>query len=386
MISAPVVTEQFKFEILYQSKISRARVGKIHTPHGIIDTPNFVAVGTNGSLKTLHNHDHQNLNVQLMFCNTYHLMVQPGTALIKEAGGLHRFIHRHQPIITDSGGFQVFSLAYAQAGLEQRELKGQGGKKHANSVVKVSEDGVIFRSYKDGRKILLSPETTVLAQKDLGSDIIIPLDELLPFHVDEQKLKASFDRTHRWECRSLHEHLKNRQNQAMYAVVHGGSDLALREKSCAILTNEAFDGFAIGGALGSDHQELYDTVKGTTVHLPIEAPVHLLGIGDVASIDKCIEYGIDTFDSSYPTKAARHGMILTREGPLKLIRTLHAKEFIPLDEGCQCQTCTHYSRAYLHHLFKANEPSAASLATQHNVHFMMQKMENIRTQIMCGLI
>ncbi len=387
MITSPVVSSQFTFELLYQSKKSRARVGKIHTPHGVIETPNFVAVGTNGSLKTLHNHDHQALNVQLMFCNTYHLMVQPGTKLIKEAGGLHRFINRHQPIITDSGGFQVFSLAYSQVATEQnRELKGQGGKKHATSVVKVSEEGVIFRSYKDGTKILLSPETTVLAQKDLGSDIIIPLDELLPFHVDEIKLKASFDRTHRWECRSLHEHLKNRQNQAMYAVVHGGSDLALREKSCAILSNEAFDGFAIGGSLGSDHQELYKTVEGTTCHLPPEAPVHLLGIGDVASIDNCIQYGIDTFDSSYPTKAARHGMIFTRNGPLKLIRQAHSREFEPLEEGCTCQTCTHYTRAYLHHMFKANEPSAASLATHHNVHFMMKKMETIRTQILCGLI
>ncbi len=387
MISSPVIQSQFHFEIHYQSKISRARVGRIHTPHGIIETPNFVAVGTNGSLKTLHNHDHALLNVQLMFCNTYHLMVQPGTQLIKEAGGLHRFINRKQPIITDSGGFQVFSLAYAQmASEDKRELKGQGGKKHPNSVVKVSEEGVIFRSYKDGTKIMLSPETTVLAQKDLGSDIIIPLDELLPFHVDETKLKASFARTHRWECRSLHEHLKNRQNQAMYAVIHGGTDLDLRQKSCAILTQEAFDGFAIGGSLGGNHAELYQTIDGTTGHLPNEAPRHLLGIGDVPSIDQCIGYGIDTFDSSYPTKAARHGMILTRKGPLKLIRQAHAREYEPLEEGCSCQTCTHYTRAYLHHLFKANEPSAASLATHHNVHFMMTKMESIRTQILSGLL
>lgn len=383
MIENAVSQRFFQFEILYQSTRSRARVGRIHTPHGVIETPNFVAVGTNGSLKAIHNYDHSALNVQLMFCNTYHLMVQPGTALIKEAGGLHRFINRQLPIITDSGGFQVFSLAYGQVA---KELKGQGGKKHPSSVVKVSEEGVIFRSYRDGNKILLSPESSVLAQKDLGSDIIIPLDELLPFHVDEAKLKASFARTHRWECRSLHEHLKNRQNQAMFAVIHGGTDLELRQKSCNILSKEAFDGYAIGGSLGCDHQQLISTIAGTTPHLPPENPVHLLGIGDVKSIDQCIPHGIDTFDSSYPTKAARHGMILTRNGPLKLIRQIHAREFMPLEDDCSCQTCSHYTRSFLHHLFKANEPSAASLATIHNVHFMMRKMESIRTQILCGLL
>lgn len=374
---------EFQFEVLYQSKLSRARVGRIITPHGVIDTPNFVAVGTNGSLKTLHNHDHQELDVQLMFCNTYHLMVQPGTKLIKESGGLHQFIARSKPIITDSGGFQVFSLAYGNVA---KELKGQGGKKHPPSIMKVTEEGVNFRSYRDGAKIFLSPETSVQAQKDLGADIIIPLDELLPYHVDEAKLKESFARTHRWELRSLIEHLKHRQNQAMFAVIHGGTDLDLRQKSCDILSNQAFDGFAIGGSLGRDHQQLHDTVKGTTPHLPPDAPIHLLGIGDVASINHCIPFGIDTFDSSYPSKVARHGMILSAKGPIKITRLQHARELTPLEEGCECRTCKHYTRAYLHHLFKANEPSAASLATWHNVHFMTRWMARIRTEILCGLI
>jgi queuine tRNA-ribosyltransferase len=378
-------TEQqtFHFEILYQSKLSRARVGRIYTPHGVIDTPNFVAVGTNGSLKALHNHEVSAMNLQLMFCNTYHLMVQPGTQLIKEAGGLHRFINRHQPIITDSGGFQVFSLAYASVA---KELKGQGGKKHPNSVLKVTEEGVTFRSYKDGRKIFLSPETSVLAQKDLGSDIIIPLDELLPFHVSEKELIASFNRTHRWELRSLHTHLRNRQNQAMFGVIHGGTDPALRQKSCELLTKEAFDGFAIGGSLGCDHSQLMSTIEATTPHIPVEKPVHLLGIGDLPAIDQCIPYGIDTFDSSYPTKAARHGLLLTSKGPLKISRQAHAREFEPIEEGCACQTCRHYTRAYLHHLFKANEPSAGSLASAHNLAFMINAMDSYRTKILCGLI
>lgn len=383
MISNSTTTKQFHFEILYQSKRSRARVGRIHTPHGIIDTPNFVGVGTNGSMKTLHNHDVSKSGLQLMFCNTYHFMVQPGTELVKEAGGLHRFIQRHQPIITDSGGFQVFSLAYSHVA---KELKGQGGKKHASSVLKITEEGVLFRSYRDGKKIFLSPETSVQAQKDLGADIIIPLDELLPFHVDETKLKASFARTHRWELRSLYTHLKHPQNQAMFAVIHGGADLELRRQSCEILTKESFDGYAIGGSLGSDTDELVATVAGTTPHLPTEMPVHLLGIGDLPSVNRCIPHGIDTFDSSYPTKIARHGMILTKEGPLKLTRQIHASEFRPLEDDCTCQTCQHYTRAYLHHLFKANEPSAASLATQHNLSFMIRLMSQIRTEILCGLI
>ncbi len=372
----------FRFEILYQSKRSRARVGRIHTPHGIIDTPNFVSVGTNGSLKALQNHQLVD-KLQLMFCNTYHLMVQPGTQVIKEAGGLHHFIQRRAPIITDSGGFQVFSLAYGDVA---KELKGQGGKKHPNSVLKVTEDGVIFRSYRNGEKIVLTPETSVQAQKDLGADIIIPLDELLPFHVDEAALQKSFERTHRWELRSLHTHLKQPQNQAMFAVIHGGTDLALRQKSCQILSQHEFDGWAIGGSLGCDHQQLRETVDGTTPHLPPEKPIHLLGIGDIPSVIDCVPFGIDTFDSAYPTKVARHGMVFTKEGPLKIVRQLHAKEFFPIAEECACPTCEHYSRAYLHHLFKANEPTAAVLATQHNVYFMLDLMTRLRTEILCGLI
>jgi len=382
MIAAPQTqTHALRFEILYQSKRSRARVGRIHTPHGIIDTPNFVAVGTNGSLKTLHNHQLDDL--QLMFCNTYHLMVQPGTEVIKNAGGLHQFISRQQPIITDSGGFQVFSLAYGDVA---KELKGQGGKKHSGSVLKITEEGVTFRSYRDGTKIFLSPETSVAAQKDLGADIIIPLDELLPFHVDEAKLKASFDRTHRWGLRSLQTHLQRPQKQAMYAVIHGGTDLKLRQQSCEILREHAFDGFAIGGSLGCDHAQLFQTVAATTQYIPDDKPVHLLGIGDLISIPQCIPHGIDTFDSCYPTKVARHGMVFTQQGALKMTRKIHEREFFPLEEHCLCATCRHYTRAYLHHLFKANEPSAASLASVHNVHFMVQWMASIRMEILCGLI
>src|SRR5581483_1290717 len=231
---------EFKFEILHTSKKSRARVGKITTPHGVIDTPNFVGVGTNGTLKALDNSAVQEIGLQLMFCNTYHLMLQPGTEVVRKAGGLHRFIHRSLPIITDSGGFQVFSLAY---GSVADELKSRGTKKQDGHVLKINEDGVLFRSYRDGSKVLLTPETSITAQKDLGADIIIPFDELPPYHIADLDLKKSLDRTHRWETRSLNAHLANPPNQAMYAVIHGGVHKELRKASCDYLTSLPFDGF-----------------------------------------------------------------------------------------------------------------------------------------------
>ena len=197
-----------QFEVLHQSSKSRARVGRIHTPHGIIDTPGFVAVGTNGTLKSIDNEMVNQIGLQLMFCNTYHLMLQPGSEVVAKAGGLHKFINRKNPIITDSGGFQVFSLAY---GSVADELKSKGTKKNDGSVLKIDEDGVLFRSYRDGRKILLTPETSVKAQKDLGADIIIPFDELPPYHISSKRLIEALERTHRWEKRSLDEHLKKPQ-------------------------------------------------------------------------------------------------------------------------------------------------------------------------------
>lgn len=265
----------FHFEVLHRSKKSRARVGRIHTPHGIIDTPNFVAVGTNGTLKSLDNQMVDSIGLQLMFCNTYHLLLQPGPDVVRRAGGLHRFIHRKMPIITDSGGFQVFSLAY---GSVADELKSQGKKKRDGHVLKIDEEGVLFRSYRDGRPIFLTPESSVAAQKAFGADIIIPLDELPPYHIGPERLKSSLDRTHRWEKRSLEEHLKNPQNQAMYAVIHGGVDPMLRKESCEFLTKLPFDGFSIGGSLGKTKPQMVEMLRGLLPQLPEEKPNHLLGI------------------------------------------------------------------------------------------------------------
>jgi queuine tRNA-ribosyltransferase len=369
----------FRFELIHRSKKSRARVGRIHTPHGIIDTPNFVAVGTNGTIKALDNALVHDLGLQLMFCNTYHLLLQPGTEVVRKAGGLHSFIHRSLPIITDSGGFQVFSLAY---GSVADELKSRGTKKQEGSVLKITEEGVLFRSYRDGAKVLLTPESSILAQKDLGADIIIPFDELPPYHIAPEALKTSLARTHRWEQRSLEEHLKNPQQQAMYAVIHGGIDLELRKQSCDFLTGLPFDGFAIGGSMGKNKEEMHTLLSHTLPLLPKEKPNHLLGIGDLASIERSIPLGIDTFDSSYPTRAARHAIALTAQGALNITKAENAANFSPIEKGCTCPTCSKFSLAYLHHLFKARELTSMSLATIHNLHFMVQWMQKHRESIL----
>jgi queuine tRNA-ribosyltransferase len=368
----------FQFEILHRSKKSRARLGRIHTPHGIIDTPNFVGVGTHGTLKALDNQQVDSIGLQLMFCNTYHLLLQPGTEVIRRAGGLHRFINRKMPIITDSGGFQVFSLAY---GSVADELKSKGSKKKEGHVLKINEEGVLFRSYRDGKLVLLTPESSILAQKDLGADIIIPFDELPPYHIGPEKLKESLERTHRWEKRSLDEHLKDKRSQAIYAVIHGGLDFELRSQSCAYLTTLPFDGFAIGGSLGKTKPEMVEMLTMLMPQLPLDKPNHLLGIGDLASLASCIPLGIDTFDSSYPTRAARHGLLLTKGGGLKVEKAAHAHDFGPVERDCTCWTCTHFSLAYLHHLFKANELTAYTLATVHNLHFMVELMKEYRKMI-----
>ena len=369
----------FRFEILHRSSKSRARVGRIHTRHGIIDTPNFVAVGTNGRIKGLDNETVDAIGLQLMFCNTYHLLLQPGTEVVRRAGGLHRFINRKMPIITDSGGFQVFSLAY---GSVADELKSRGSKKSEGHVLKISEEGVLFRSYRDGSKVLLTPESSIAAQKAFGADIIIPFDELPPYHIDAGKLRSSLERTHRWEKRSLEEHLKNPEGQAMYAVVHGGIDPELRRQSCRFLSDLPFDGYAIGGSVGKNKEEMGTMLQDAVPRLPDDKPNHLLGIGDLGSLEALVPLGIDTFDSSYPTRAARHGMLLTREGNLKVEKAEHANSFGPIEQGCHCSTCQNFSLAYLHHLFKARELTAYALATVHNLTFMVEMMKRTRLAIM----
>lgn len=367
------------FECIYKSTRSDARVGKIHTAHGVIDTPGFVAVGTNGTIKSLDNHLVSSIGLQLMFCNTYHLLLQPGVQTIREAGGIHKFINRSLPIITDSGGFQVFSLNYGSIASELKRIKSKWDSGH---VIKISEEGVLFRSYRDGEKVLLTPESSVSAQKDFGSDIIIPLDELPPYHIQKTKLEDSLERTHRWEKRSLDLHLQNPKNQAMYGVIHGGIDSTLRARSCEFLTSLPFNGFAIGGSLGKSKVEMMNLLEHTLPRLPKDKPNHLLGIGDLASLQLAIPLGVDTFDSSYPTKLARHGIALTKEGQLNVTKSNFSQSFTPIEDGCSCHTCRHYTAAYVHHLFKAKELTALQLTSVHNLFFMMEYMRIYRNKIL----
>jgi queuine tRNA-ribosyltransferase len=303
--------------------------------------------------------------------------------IIEKAGGLHNFIKRDMPIITDSGGFQVFSLAY---GSVAQELKSCGCKRKDKMVLKITEKGVVFRSYRDGKKITLTPESSIQAQKALKADIIIPFDELPPYHVSQKSLRVSLERTHRWEKRSLEEHMKNPQNQAIYGVIHGGVDQELRKESCRFLSALPFNGFAIGGSVGKTKKEMIDMLKITMAFLPKEQPVHLLGIGDLPSLEMTLPLGIDTFDSSYPTRAARHAMAFTEKGAIKISKKEYAKDFSPIDSTCPCWTCMHYHRAYLHHLFKAKELSFYSLMTLHNLAFMVEFMKEIRKKISQDII
>jgi len=382
----------FKFEIIHESTKSGARVGRIHTPHGVVDTPAFVAVATNGALKGVDFRDADDAGQQLIFCNTYHLLLQPGPDIIRDAGGLHSFTNRNGgPFITDSGGFQVFSLAY---GSVHDELKSKGELKRASAKkgdrpnpVTVTEKGVTFRSYRDGAKILLTPESTVEAQKKIQSDIILPLDELPPYHIDRDLLVKSVERSHRWEARSLTEHLKNVNDQAMYGIVHGGLDKELRKSSVDFVTSLPFDGYAIGGSLGNGRDELkglldwlmpmfYDEKDRTK-------PRHLLGIADEESVRYAAGLGVDSMDSSYPTKLGRHGSLLSKNGIVHIRRSKHAKQYgVKIDEECTCKTCAQYDRAYLCHLFKASEPLAIQLGALHNIHYMNQLMSEIRNDIM----
>lgn len=371
----------FKFELIHASKHSRARVARIHTPHGIIDTPNFVAVGTNATLKAIDSVTTDDLDLQLMFCNTYHLILQPGPDVIKKAGGLHTFMNRKGPVITDSGGFQVFSLAY---GGVNDELKSKGQKKNNGSVLKITEEGVLFRSYRDGAQVLLTPESSVEAQKDLGADIIIPLDELPPHHIDPRKLEQSLHRTHRWEKRSLDTHLAHPNNQAMYAVIHGGIDPRLRKLSCEYLTSLPFDGFAVGGSIGKTREDMFAMLAHTMPLLPTDKSNHLLGIGDLLSLEQSIKLGVDTFDSSHPTRCARHGLVFTKKGAVKILASGNKENFRPIEDDCTCMVCQNYTVAYIHHLFKAKELTAYTLASLHNLHFMVQLMADYRRKILEG--
>ena len=391
--AASPASPRFRFEVLRASTRSNARAGMIHTPHGTIATPGYVAVGTNAAMKAVQGDALRRAGIDLMFANTYHLMLQPGAATVEAMGGIHAFMGRRGPVITDSGGFQVFSLGTpdrsANAKGKTKELKSRKATKHRreNLLIDVSEEGATFRSYRDGTKMTLTPESSVLSQKQIGADIIIPLDELPPYDIDRETLEESVHRSHRWMTRSLETHLKDVRQQAMYGVVHGGVDRELRRMSVEYLSALPFDGLAIGGSLGRDAAELGALLEFLMPLLPKHLPNHLLGIADMENIEHAVANGVDTFDSCYPTQVARHGTLFTRSrGRINFRRAEFRTSTEPACEECECTLCTKHTLGYLHHLDRANEPLAWSLASEHNLYHMGDKMRRVREGILNGEI
>eukprot|EP00943_MAST-04B_sp_MAST-4B-sp1_P005218 g5218.t1 len=348
-----------------------------------------------------------------MFSNTYHLLVHPGADIIEKAGGIHKWSGRNQPFITDSGGFQIFSLS---SGKLENELKSRSERE--GTIEKIDEDGVTFKSYRDGKSIRITPELTVAAQKKIGADIIIPLDELPPIgtSISSDDLELSVDKSMRWEERSLIEHQKDKRNQAMYSVIHGGLDPKLRLKSTNFLKALDFDGFGIGGSLGRTVADCADVLKVIMPELPPEKPKHLLGLADYRTVHAGVKLGVDSFDSCFPTKLARHGTAFVnnvkfdRNGignentvPCGLIDAFnkllkennvewshriylrsmkHLNDFSPIDSYCGCHTCRNYSRSYITHLLKQHEMIGLQLISIHNIYHTTQMLADMRNLIL----
>lgn len=372
-----------KFFFTVKKQLNKLRLGEIHTPHGAIHTPAFVFCGTRATLKGLF--PSQFKNSQVLLSNTYHLHLQPGEDLIQETGGLHKFTGWDGPMMTDSGGYQIFSLGYGSVSCE---IKGKrNGKK---SILDISEHGATFRSYIDGSMKKLTPETSIDIQRKLGADIVLVLDECTPYNITEEYTYRSMLRSQRWALRSLAQFSKhNDESQALYGIVQGGVYEYLRYESAKFVNDNEFFGVAIGGTLGSTKEEMLQVIKMSTDPLDRSRPVHLLGIGCVSDIFNAVEFGIDTFDCVHPTRIARHGGALIRpelrdENNREHINLLNAKythDTSPVDPECECETCRNFSKSYLHHLFKSKEILGMTALTLHNVEFMNNLMQDIRNAI-----
>ena len=399
--------EGFAFDIAAER--GAARVGRLDTPHGAIDTPSFVAVGTQATVKSVAPEAVAATGTQVLFSNTYHLYLRPGHEVVAKHGGVHRFMNWDRPVMTDSGGFQVFSLgasiehgvgkvANIFPGEEGGVLVGGSNARRlpeGRSMVRVDEEGVRFTSHIDGSRHLFTPERSLEIQRALGADIVLAFDECTsPLH-DEAYTARSAERTHRWAERCLrwfHEHpARHGYEQALYGIVQGGAFRGPRIASARAIAamevdGRGFDGIAIGGNLGKTHAEMRDVLEWTVAELPRDRPRHLLGIGDVPGVFDAVARGCDTFDCVAPTRNARNGGVLARfddDEPLRNFRlnmknARWAEDLRPIDETCDCHTCAHYTRSYLRHLLKANEQLAQQLCTIHNLRFMARLSEEIR--------
>lgn len=350
-----------RYEFIKQCKQSGARLGRLHTPHGIIDTPTFMPVGTQATVKTMSPEELKAMDAQIILSNTYHLFLRPGHDIVKKAGGLHKFMNWDRPILTDSGGFQVFSLS------ERR---------------KISEEGVEFRSHLSGEKLFLSPEKAMEIQNALGPDIMMAFDECPPYPATYDYVKQSTERTSRWAERCLAAH-ERKHDQALFAIVQGGMFEDLRVQSAKDLTSMDFPGYAIGGlSVGESKEIMYEVLDYTVPHLPFEKPRYLMGVGSPDALIEGSIRGIDMFDCVLPTRVARNGTLMTSQGRLVVRNAKFAEDFGPIDPNCDCYTCKNYSRAYIRHLLKADETFGIRLTTNHNLHFLVNLMKNVREAIM----
>jgi queuine tRNA-ribosyltransferase len=385
MTGAMVDYPGFGFEVLAEDPGSRARVGRIDTPHGSLRTPAFIFCATKATVKAASVEDLEAVNVDIILANTYHMLIQPGPDVVERMGGLHKFMGWDGPMLTDSGGFQIFSLGQ---GTEADEIKSSGARKQTKLLQKLTEEGATFRSPRDGSYHTLSPESSIQIQRKLGADLIVVLDECTPYHVDQAYTENSLALTKRWADRSLAEFERSHDGrQALYGVVQGGVYEALRRESAEFVSSRPFFGHAVGGCLGAQADQMYDVVRYSMEPLRRDRPVHLLGIGAIRDIWEGVEMGIDTFDCVTPTRIARHGWALSREAP-SFRRNLKNAKFreddAPLDEDCDCIACRRHSRAYIHHLLKANEILGLHLLTVHNIRYMTRLLATVRSAILAG--
>jgi queuine tRNA-ribosyltransferase len=348
--------------LLKKDSATDARVGKIHTNHGEINTPAFIPVGTQATIKALTPEDLKGLGAEIILCNTYHLFLRPGHELIKSLGGLHRFMHWDYPLLTDSGGFQVYSISANQ---------------------KVSEEGIAFKSHLDGSRHFLTPELCMEVQEALGADVVMCLDECVPYPSSYEYVHDSLKRTTRWAKRC--QESKKREAQTLFGIVQGGMFKDLREQSARELVNLNFDGYAIGGlSVGESTSKMREMVEHGAALLPREKPRYLMGVGTPEDIVESVKRGIDMFDCVLPTRNARNGMLFTSFGKIVIKNARHRSEDIPIDQNCTCYTCTHYSRAYLHHLFSAKEILSSRLNTIHNLFYYLSLIKELRMAILEG--
>lgn len=348
-----------RYELIKECSRTGARLGKLHTPHGVFNTPMFMPVGTQASVKTLSPEELYDMGAQVILANTYHLFLRPGHELVRKAGGLHNFMKYKNGMLTDSGGFQVFSLA------EMRKIK---------------EEGVTFRSHIDGSTKFLSPEIATQVQEALGADIAMAFDECIPYPADFEYAKKSTERTSRWARRCLDAH--TREDQSLFGIVQGGMYPELRKMSAEALTEMDFAGYGIGGlSVGEPKPMMYDVLGQTTCHLPKNKARYLMGVGTPDCMVEAVALGVDMFDCVFPTRVARNGTAMIPEGRLVVRNAAYAEDFRPIDERCNCYTCRNYSRAYIRHLFHAKEIFALRLLTIHNLHFLLNFAQQMRDAI-----